>query len=97
MKSDQKREAHRRFVQALQHEHLTCAKPGCDGPMDVTDLTPHLARIKTYEAECERCQAKEHIIGNEQTTPPWRSRRSFKQDGSPMPKSRSEREHRERE
>jgi hypothetical protein len=71
MKSEQECETHRRFVQALQHEHLTCAKPGCGGPMDLTDLTPHLARIKTYEAECERCHTKEPITGKEQTQPPW--------------------------
>ena len=52
MKSEQERTAHGRFIQALQHEHLTCAKPGCGGPMDVTDHTPHDARIKTYEATC---------------------------------------------
>ncbi len=71
MKTDQERESHQRFVQTLQHEHLTCAKPGCGGLMDVTDLTPHLARIKTYEAECERCHTKELITGKEQTAPPW--------------------------
>lgn len=71
MKSEQEREAHRRFVQALQHEHLTCIKEGCGGPMDVIDMTPHHARVKTYEAVCERCQAKEQIMGHEQTSPPW--------------------------
>ncbi|HSB44640.1 MAG TPA: hypothetical protein VLD60_06495 [Nitrospira sp.] len=71
MKTEQERQAHHRFVQALQHEHLTCAKPGCGGPMDVVDLTPHNARIKTYEAECERCRMKEHITGTEQNQPPW--------------------------
>ncbi|MEQ1785212.1 MAG: hypothetical protein ABMA14_28035, partial [Hyphomonadaceae bacterium] len=55
MKTEQEREQHRRFVQALQHEHLTCTKPGCGGAMDVADLTPHNARIKTYEATCEKC------------------------------------------
>ena len=71
MKSEQERIAHGRFVQALQHEHLTCTKPGCGGPMRVADLTPHLARIKNYEAECERCHTKEQIAGKEQATPPW--------------------------
>lgn len=71
MKSEQERTAHRRFVQALQHEKLTCAKPGCGGPMDVIEHTSHLARIKTYEAECERCHTKERITGKEQTSPPW--------------------------
>jgi hypothetical protein len=52
MKTEQERDTHRRFVQALQHEHVTCSKPGCGGAMDITDHTPHLARIKIYEAEC---------------------------------------------
>jgi hypothetical protein len=71
VKSEQEREAHRRFVQALQHEHLTCIKPGCSGPMDVVDLSQHNARVKTFEAQCERCQMTEKITGREQTTPPW--------------------------
>ena len=71
MKSEQEKEAHRRFVQALQHEHVVCAKPGCGGPMDVEDHTRHLAFIKAYEAECERCHAKEVITGKEQNQPPW--------------------------
>ena len=71
MKSEQERMAHRRFVQALQHEHLVCIKPDCGGPMDVVDLTPHHAHIKTYEATCERCGATEQITGQEQSSPPW--------------------------
>lgn len=71
MKSEQECEAHRRFVQALQREPLSCLNPGCGGQMDVVDLTPHLARIKTYGAECQRCHSKERIIGKEQTTPSW--------------------------
>ena len=71
MKSEQERIAHGRFVKALQHEHLTCARPECGGAMDVADHTPHDAHIKTYEAECERCHVKEHIAGVEQTSPPW--------------------------
>jgi hypothetical protein len=71
VKSEQEREAHRRFIQALQHEHLTCARPGCGGPMQVTDLSLHNARVKTYEAQCERCHLTEKIMGAEQTTPPW--------------------------
>jgi hypothetical protein len=39
--------------------------------MDVVDLTPHLGRIKIYEAECKRCHTKERMTGKEQTTPPW--------------------------
>ncbi len=71
MRSDREREAHRRFVQALQHEHLTCTKPECGGPMDVVDHTLHSARIKTYEASCERCHSVEHITGKEETHSSW--------------------------
>jgi hypothetical protein len=71
MQSEQEKEAHRRFVQALQHEHLHCPKPGCGALMDVADHTPHHARIKIYEASCERCHTTEKITGQEQTTPPW--------------------------
>jgi hypothetical protein len=71
MSSDPEQEKRRRFVQALQHEHVTCTKPGCEGAMDVVDLTPHRARIKTYEAECDRCHQREQIAGQEQTQPPW--------------------------
>jgi hypothetical protein len=71
MLPEPERDRHRRFVQALQHEPVTCAKPGCGGPMDVTDHTRHNARIKTFEALCERCHAAELITGNEQTSPPW--------------------------
>ena len=39
--------------------------------MEVTDMTPHHVRVKTYEAVCERCRAKEQIMGHEQTSPPW--------------------------
>lgn len=71
MKTQQELQVHRRFVQALQHEHLTCIQAGCGGPMDVVDLTAHNARIKIYEATCERCHMKEQITGMEQTSPPW--------------------------
>ena len=71
MKSEQEREAHRRFVRALQHEHLTCAKPGCGGAMAVTDHTLHTARIKSYEATCERCHTVEKITGKEEHQPSW--------------------------
>jgi len=71
MKSELERQTHRRFVQALQHEHLTCTKNECGGPMTVTDMTPHHGRVKTYEAVCERCHNREHIAGSEQTSPSW--------------------------
>ena len=62
---------HRRFLQVLQGEHLTCLKVGCNGPMDVEDVTPTKARVKTYAARCTRCQVIESIAGREQTIPPW--------------------------
>ncbi|MGH7181641.1 MAG: hypothetical protein ACREJN_06670 [Nitrospiraceae bacterium] len=71
MKSEQERIVHGRFVKALQHEHLTCAQPGCGGAMDIADHTLHNAHIKSYEAKCERCHVSETITGVEQTSPPW--------------------------
>ena len=71
MLSEPERARHQRFVQALQHEHVTCVQPGCGGLMDVIDHTPHNARIKIYEAECKKCHATEKITGKEQTSPPW--------------------------
>ncbi len=68
---EEERDAHRRFVQALQGEHLTCRRPGCQGPMDVSDATPPKALTKTFEGVCTRCHSAEHIVGNEQTSPPW--------------------------
>ena len=71
MTSEKERQAHRRFVQALQHEHLTCIKDGCGGPMDVVDVTPHDGHVKVYQAACERCHTKEQITGREETSPSW--------------------------
>ncbi|HWV46550.1 MAG TPA: hypothetical protein VN039_11120 [Nitrospira sp.] len=71
MKSEHEREAHHRFVLALQHEHLTCTKPGCGGAMAVTDHTLHSARIKSYEAACGRCHTVEKITGKEEHQPSW--------------------------
>ncbi len=71
MLSEQEREVRRRFVQALQHEHVTCAKAGCGGPMQVTDHTPHNGKVKKYEAECEQCHTVEQITGKEEHAPPW--------------------------
>src|SRR5262249_27278598 len=70
MKSEQERIAHGRFVKVLQHEHITCLKPGCGGARDVADHTPHNAHIKSYEATSERCPVKEKNTGIEKTTPP---------------------------
>lgn len=39
--------------------------------MHSRDLSQHTDKIKTYEAECERCGLKERIAGNEQAAPPW--------------------------
>jgi hypothetical protein len=39
--------------------------------MHSTDLSQPKDRIKTYEAECERCGGKERLSGAETLTPPW--------------------------
>ena len=71
MLPEAEQDRHRRFIQALQHEPILCAQPGCGRPMDVIDHTRHDARIKTYEAVCDRCHTVELITGHEQTSPPW--------------------------
>ncbi|GKS59511.1 hypothetical protein YTPLAS18_30380 [Nitrospira sp.] len=71
MDSTVDREHHRRFLQAFQREHLTCGMGGCQGPLEVTDMTMPQAKVKTYEAVCTRCHRSETIMGNEQTSPPW--------------------------
>jgi hypothetical protein len=63
--------AHQQFVQALQHEHLTCATSGCHGPVDVHDLSQVRDRVKTFEARCQACGWQAKLTGKEQLAPPW--------------------------
>ncbi len=71
MKSGEERQAHRRFVLALQHEPMACSKPGCREHLDVVDLSQQSDRIKTYEARCARCGWQERITGKEELQPVW--------------------------
>ncbi len=71
MEEEEERTAHRRFVQALQHEPLTCIRSDCGGRMELVDVTVHHARIKTYAARCERCHETDTITGQAQSSPPW--------------------------
>lgn len=71
MTADHDRDTHRRFLQALQRERLTCPTPGCGGFMHVTDMTMPKARVKAFEALCTRCHVTEQIAGSDQMSPPW--------------------------
>jgi len=59
------------FIQALQHEHLSCASPSCSGPVEVHDLSQVRDRVKTFEVKCLRCGWQSKLTGKEQLTPPW--------------------------
>lgn len=39
--------------------------------MQVTDVSRHTDRVKTYEAVCERCGRNERLAGAGQALPPW--------------------------
>lgn len=72
MTTDQDRSTRQRFVRALHHDPLMCMKPGCGGPMEITDITPtDKARTKTYVGECTRCRSRETLAGQESLSPPW--------------------------
>lgn len=62
---------HQQFVQALQHEPVSCAKPGCPGPVETQDLSQLRDRVKTFELQCETCGRQDRLTGREQLTPPW--------------------------
>lgn len=39
--------------------------------MQVTDLSRHTDRVKTYEAVCEQCGRRERLAGRDDPSPPW--------------------------
>ena len=59
------------FVRALQHEPVSCATPGCPGPVETRDLSQLHDRVKTFELKCEKCGKEDRLTGREQLTPPW--------------------------
>ena len=62
---------HQRFVKALQHEPIPCGRTGCEGSVEVADLSGLHDRVKTFEARCRRCGWHERITGRKQHLPPW--------------------------
>ncbi|HXF94323.1 MAG TPA: hypothetical protein VNK46_16350 [Nitrospiraceae bacterium] len=62
---------HQRFVKALQREPIPCGRTGCEGPVEVADMSRLHDRVKTFEACCRRCGWQERITGQEQLLPPW--------------------------
>ena len=63
--------AQQQFVKALQGEPLSCAGPGCPGPVETTDRSQLHDRVKTFELTCTRCGRQERLTGREELTPPW--------------------------
>lgn len=63
--------AQRLFVQALQHAPIACGRPGCDGPVEVTDASRLHDRVKTFQFTCPRCAWSTRIGGMETPMPPW--------------------------
>lgn len=59
------------FVKALQGEALSCASPGCPGPVEATDRSQLHDRVKTFALTCTRCGREERLTGREELTPPW--------------------------
>lgn len=62
---------HRQFVQALQGEPLSCATPGCPGPVEVTDTSHLHDRVKTFAVRCSACEWQDRISGEPREGPPW--------------------------
>lgn len=65
------RSDHQLFVKALQHEAVSCANPGCAGPVDATDLSRLQDRIKNFQLHCQRCGWQRRLTGREELSPAW--------------------------
>lgn len=59
------------FVKALQGNALSCATPGCAGPIEVEDLSRAHALVKTFQLTCARCGWQTRISGRKQLSPSW--------------------------
>lgn len=64
-------QAHRLFVKAIQHEHISCGRDGCPGPVEAIDQSQTRDRVKTFEFHCESCGWHRSVTGQEQLNPPW--------------------------
>jgi hypothetical protein len=62
---------HQQFVRALQREAVPCGRPGCPGPVEVSDVSQPLDRVKTFALRCQQCGWLNRVSGLEQVTPPW--------------------------
>lgn len=59
------------FIKVLQHETVSCVKPGCSGPVAFTEESQPLDRIKVFQVTCERCGWTDQVKGQAQLDPPW--------------------------
>jgi hypothetical protein len=67
----EEKRSHQQFIRALQHEALPCSRPGCGGPVEITDLSQTRDRLKTFDVRCRQCGWYLHLTGKEQLVPPW--------------------------
>jgi len=62
---------HQQFVKALQHEPVPCGTAGCPGPVEASDLSALVDRVKTFAVRCQRCGWQTHLKGSNEPFPPW--------------------------
>jgi len=62
---------HHQFVKALHRDPIPCAKQGCPGPVETSDLSQLHDRVKTFGLKCERCGWQDRVTGREDLMPPW--------------------------
>jgi hypothetical protein len=69
MKSEQERIVHGRFVKALQHEHLTCAQPGCGGAMVSETITGVEQTSPPWDVASFTMMAELHLLHEQPICP----------------------------
>jgi hypothetical protein len=59
------------FIKALQRDTVSCPTAGCAGPVDIEDVSPGHAPVKTFRLACARCGWRRDIAGRAERVPPW--------------------------
>ena len=59
------------FSKALQKESLACSRAGCQGQLEIQDLSQAHDRLKTFGLRCQGCGWQGQVSGCEQLIPPW--------------------------
>lgn len=63
--------SHPLFIKALEREAIPCGKAGCQGAVEITDLSQLHDRVKVFEMKCEQCGWHDRVAGREELEPPW--------------------------